>query len=76
MEQILTILQELRPDSDFVVSTDFIEDYLLDSFDIISLTTELEEKYNIQIKTDDIIPENYQSVEAIAGLIRKCGGTI
>ena len=76
MEQILALLQELRPDSDFTVSTDFIADYLLDSFDIMTLTSELEERYSIQIETDDIVPENYQSVEAIAGLVRKCGGTV
>jgi acyl carrier protein len=76
MNQILELLQELRPDSDFSSSEDFITDYLLDSFDIITLTAELEETYGIQIQTDDIVPENYQSVEAIANLVLKCGGTV
>ena len=76
MRQILEILQELRPDSDFEASKDFIADYLLDSFDIMSLTSELEEKYGIQIQTNDIVPENYISVEAMADLVRKSGGVV
>jgi acyl carrier protein len=76
MNQILEILQNIRPDSNFQVSSDFIGDYLLDSFDIITLTAELEEKYKIKIQTDDIVPENYQNTESIANLICKCGGTL
>jgi acyl carrier protein len=73
---ILEILQEIRPDVDFMSSSDFIEDYLLDSFDIIKLTSDLEKKYEIKIPTKEILPENYQSVEVITNLIRKCGGTV
>ena len=76
MSHILEILQTLRPDADYTSSTDFIEDYLLDSLDIVTLTATLEEKYSIQISTDDMVPENYQSVEAIATLVRNSGGTI
>jgi len=76
MEQILEMLQEIRPDSDFLTSIDFIEDYLLDSFDIMTLTSSLEEKYSIVIKTEDIVPEHYQSVEAISNLVKMCGGVL
>jgi acyl carrier protein len=75
-ERIFEILEDIRPDSDFRNSKNFIEDYLLDSFDIMTLVTELENKYNIQIPTSDILPENYQSVEAIVNLISKLDGTV
>jgi len=76
MNHLLEILKEIRPDSDFQASNDFIEDYLLDSFDIMTLTSELENKYSILIPTNSIVPENFNSIEAIAGLVRNCGGTI
>jgi len=76
MNELLKILQEIRPDSDFQESNDFIEDYLLDSFDIMTLTSELEGKYSVQIPTSSIVPESFQSIEAIAGLVRDCGGAI
>ena len=76
MQEIYDILKALRPEFDFAGSEDFVEDGYLDSFDIISLVSQLEERYGIQINGLDIVPENFCTVEAIATLIRKSGGTI
>lgn len=73
-EQILSMLAELRPEFDFEDSVDFVMDGLLDSFDIISLTSMLEEKYDLKIDGLDIVPENFSSVDAIEVLIKKSGG--
>jgi acyl carrier protein len=76
MEKIYQILGELRLEYNFRDSKDFINDGMLDSFDIISLVTALEETYDILIDALDILPENFCSVEAIANVIRKSGGGI
>lgn len=76
MEEIYKILNELRPEFDFTDSDDFVEDGYLDSFDIISLVSVLEEKYNTKIDGLDVVPENFCTVEAIVALVRKSGGTI
>ena len=73
-EQIMTMLNELRPEFDFVDSKDFVMDGLLDSFDIISLISMLEEKYDVKIDGLDIVPENFSSVESIENLIKKSKG--
>ncbi|MCI8288038.1 MAG: acyl carrier protein [Lachnospiraceae bacterium] len=73
-EEILAMLSEIRPEFDFTDSDDFVMDGLLDSFDIISLSSMLEEKYGVIIDGLDIVPENYSSVEAIAALVIKSGG--
>ena len=73
-EVILGMLAELRPEFDFTDSEDFVMDGLLDSFDIITLSNMLEEKYGISIDGLDIVPENFASVEAIAALVKKTGG--
>ena len=76
MKDILDMLAELRPEFDFAESKNYIEDGLLDSFDIVSLTSMLEEKYNITIDGLDIVPENFATAEAIAGLVKKSGGAV
>ena len=73
-ETIFGMLAELRPEFDFNDSDDFVMDGLLDSFDIISLSNMLEEKYGITIDGLDIVPENFASVDAIAELVKKSGG--
>ena len=76
MKDILDMLAELRPEFDFAESENYIEDGLLDPFDIVSLTSMLEEKYNITIDGLDIVPENFATAEAIAGLVKKSGGAV
>ncbi len=71
---ILTMLNELRPEFDFDNSNDFVSEGLLDSFDIISLVSMLEEKYSIKIEGIEIIPENFASVETIEALVKKYRG--
>lgn len=75
MQKIIDMLEELKPEQDFSSSNDFIEDGMLDSFDIISLISMLEEEYNIIIDGLDVVPENFSTVESIIELIKKSGGT-
>ena len=76
METIKKILAEIRPEFDFESSTDFIEDGYLDSFDLVTLVSELDETFNISIDGLDIVPENFMSVETIAEVVKKNGGTL
>lgn len=76
METIYKILEGLRPEYDFRESENFVEDGYLDSFDIISLVSEIEEAYKVNIDGLDILPENFETVEAIINLIKKSGGSI
>ena len=69
MEQIYKILEEIRPEFDFKESNDYIEDGLLDSFDI-------EAAFGILIDGLDIIPENFQNITTICEVVKKNGGEI
>lgn len=73
-EKIIKILTELRPEFDFSEEgLDFIEEGMLDSFDLVNLVSELDATYGISIDGVDIIPENFASVDAIAALLVKNG---
>lgn len=71
--KILSILSGIRPEFDFTRSADFIEDGMLDSFDIAALVVELDETYTISIDGVDIVPENFANLEAIRNLLVKNG---
>ena len=73
-EKIIKILAELRPEFDFTQEgVDFIEEGMLDSFDLVTLVSELDSTFSISIDGVDILPENFCSVEAIANLLVKNG---
>lgn len=71
--QIIKILSELRPEFDFTQDVDFIEEGMLDSFDVVALVAELDSAFGISIDGMDVLPENFSSVEAIERLLRKNG---
>ena len=65
-DQIIKILTELRPEFDFTQEgVNFIEEGMLDSFDIVSLVDSIETEMGVAIRGVDVIPENFCSIEAI-----------
>ena len=70
-EKIIKILSELRPEFDFNQDINYIEEGMLDSFDIVNLVNELEESFNITIDGTEILPENFSSADAIMKLIER-----
>ena len=70
-EVILEVLQSIRADAEFEKSEDFIEDGFLDSFEIVDLVSELEDRFLIEIRGTDIIPENFTNLDTIAALVEK-----
>ncbi len=72
-EKIIEILTEIRPEFDFNTSVNFIEEGMLDSFDIVSLVSSLDEAYHISIEGTEIIPDNFSSIDSISKLLSKYG---
>ena len=69
MEKVLSIVEEIRPDVDFAEETALIDDGVLDSFDIVSIISDLNDEYEINIRVHDLTPENFNSVESIVKLV-------
>lgn len=72
-EKIIKILSELRPEFDFRNDLNFIEEGMLDSFDVINLVTTLDNEFGISIEGTDVLPENFSSIEKIETLLKKNG---
>lgn len=70
-QELMEILEETRPEIDFAAETALIDDQLLDSFDIISIVGEINDAFDISINVNDLLPENFNSVDAILALIEK-----
>lgn len=70
-KSILEALKRVNEDVDFEGAEDFIEEGLLDSFDIVTLVEELEDEFSIEIRGTDIVPENFVNLDAIAELVQR-----
>lgn len=71
MEELLAILKKIRPDVDFDNETALIDDGLLDSFDVVSIISELDDAFDVQIRITELDPENFNSAEAIWNMIQQ-----
>ena len=71
MEDLLQILSDLHPEVDFETEEGLIDNGILDSFDIVTLITEIGETFDITISAEHIIPENFNSANALYELIQK-----
>ena len=73
MSKVDDIIRQLRPEVDASQSTDLFEEGILDSFDLVTLVSELDRAYDISIDGLDILPENFSSVARIETLLGRYG---
>ena len=71
MEQLLEILEEIRPDLDFANCQDLIDGHHLNSLDIISIVAELEDAFDITVPTVEVIPHNFNSAKNLWAMIQR-----
>ncbi len=73
-EQVLAILKEVKPTKDLEGINNLIEGGYIDSFELMSLVANLTDIFNIEITIDELIPENFNSVDAIVAMVEKLKG--
>ena len=71
MEKLIEILQEIEDGVDYENCTTLIDDGYLDSLAIISLIAAIEEEFDVQVPTVEIVPSNFNSAEAIWNLVTR-----
>ena len=69
MEELLAILTEAVPGVDFELETALVDDEILESLDIVTIVSEIKDAFDVEISVDDLIPQNFNSVEAMLALI-------
>lgn len=68
-EQLMQILTECCPDIDFQTEVALIDDGILESLDIVMIVSEIKDAFDVEITVDDLVPENFNSVDQMLALI-------
>lgn len=71
MDELLELLEDIKPTVDFRTCTGLIDDGYLDSFDILSIVSELNDAFGIEISPVDIVPENFNSAQALWDMVER-----
>ncbi|MCI9344894.1 MAG: acyl carrier protein [Lachnospiraceae bacterium] len=70
-EELLQLLSSENPEIDFAASDELVDDGILDSLTIVSLIGTLSMEYGIDIPYEEIVPENFNSIDAMAAMIQR-----
>lgn len=68
-EGILGILEELHADVEFEAQEKLVDDKILDSFDLVTLVTELGDEFDVDITAKDFVAENFNSVQRLTDMV-------
>ena len=68
-EKLLKILTETCPGVDFQQETALIDDGILESLDIVTIVSEIMAEVEVELNVEDLLPENFNSLEAMLELI-------
>ena len=71
MEELLEILKSLHPEVDYETEDKLVDDKILDSFDIVTLMSEIWEHFGVQILAEHLEAKNFNSEQAIYNLIEE-----
>ena len=71
MDTLMKILNEIDDGINWEKETAVIDDRLLDSFGVITLVSELEDAFGIEIEASEMVPENFNSAEAMYQMISR-----
>ncbi len=71
METILEILSGLHPEVDFEACDTLIDDKILDSFDIVSIVTDISDEFDITIPVEEIVPKNFNSAKTLYAMVER-----
>lgn len=71
MDELIEILEDIKDDVDFRNSSDLVTGRKLDSLDILQIVSELNDKFDIEIPAAEVVPENFNSAEAMWALVQR-----
>lgn len=71
MNELIEALKRVNPKIDYENETGLITNKIIDSIDMTSILAELEETFDIEIDMEYIVPENFDTVEAMWDMIQE-----
>ncbi len=71
LEKVIEIVTDLHEDVDFATAEELWDSHILDSYDVVTIVTELSNEFDIVIGADKLTPENFNSAQALAALVEE-----
>ena len=71
LDAVIEMLEDIEEGIDYANVTDLVDAKRLDSFDIIAIVNAVDEEFDVTIPAAEIIPENFNSAQALCALVQR-----
>lgn len=71
LDDVIQMLEDIQEDVDYETCTTLIDDDVLDSFDILAIVSAVDDEFDVSIPAKDIVPDNFNSAQALCALIQR-----
>ena len=65
MDKVIEILESVKPGVDYKNEKSLVDNGILESFQIITISSKVKDEFDIEFSVNEVIPENFNSVEAL-----------
>ncbi len=71
MDELMEVLRRALPKVNWETDQALVDDGIIDSMDVVSVISEITDEYDIEIPSEEMEPENFNSVQAIYEMIQR-----
>ncbi len=69
--EFVTVIAGSNLQKPVTLETEIFESNLVDSFGLLQLIADIEHEFNVNIRTEDMIMENFSTISGVADLIKR-----
>ena len=71
LDHMIELLEDVKGNVDYENCTKLVDDRVLDSFDILSIISSINDEFDVSIPAKDILPKNFNSAQDILSLVKR-----
>ena len=71
LDHMIELLEDVKGNVDYENCTALVDDRVLDSFDILSIISSINDEFDISVPAKDIVPDNFNSAQAMLDMVKR-----
>jgi acyl carrier protein len=71
MEELIKILEAVKPGYDYKKEKNLIDDEILSSYEIVAIVAKINKEFDVEFPVEKMIPENFNSAEALYKIVEE-----
>lgn len=71
LDHMIELLEDVKGNVDYENCITLVDDRVLDSFDILSIISSINDEFDVSVPAKDIVPDNFNSAQAMLEMVKR-----